>query len=151
MSDLSEAVQRFQCGGAAVTIAALTVVSVIGGWWLTGRPLRPLHRITATAWRLSLSNLHERIALAGPRDELKELADTFDAMLERLERSVESQRRFAVNASHELRTPPSSGPRSRSGWTIRRRNGWAGTGGTARGQPARSAHLAQRSTPARVS
>jgi signal transduction histidine kinase len=67
--------------------------------------LSPLHRITATARRLSLSNLHERIALTGPRDELKDLADTFDTMLARLERSAEGQRRFVANASHELRTP----------------------------------------------
>jgi signal transduction histidine kinase len=105
VSDLRDAVLRFQWGVTAVTIAVLAAVSVIAGWWLAGRLLRPLQRITATARRLSLSNLHERIALAGPHDELKELADTFDAMLDRLERSVDSQRRFAANASHELRTP----------------------------------------------
>jgi signal transduction histidine kinase len=105
VSDLRDAVLRFQWGVTAVTIAVLTAVSVIAGWWLAGRLLRPLQHITATARRLSLSNLHERIALAGPHDELKELADTFDAMLDRLERSVDSQRRFAANASHELRTP----------------------------------------------
>jgi signal transduction histidine kinase len=67
--------------------------------------LRPVRDITATARRLSLSNLHERIAASGPRDELRQLADTFDAMLVRLERSVESQRLFIANAAHELRTP----------------------------------------------
>ncbi|MFI6797120.1 sensor histidine kinase [Streptosporangium canum] len=86
------------------------VDDVVGYQWgattLTVGILRPVHRITATARRLSVSNLHERIALAGPKDELKELADTFDAMLDRLERSVEGQRRFIANASHELRTPP---------------------------------------------
>jgi signal transduction histidine kinase len=105
VDDLRDAVLRFQWGVAAVTLAALTVISIIGGWWLAGRILRRLHRITAAAQQLSLSNLHERISLTGPRDELKELADTFDAMLERLERSVDSQRRFVANASHELRTP----------------------------------------------
>ncbi|MFI0371278.1 sensor histidine kinase [Actinomadura sp. 1N219] len=91
-----------------ITLAALAVIVVLAFavcWWLTGRLLRPLHRVTATARRLSLSTLHERIALTGPRDELKDLADTFDAMLDRLEHAVASQRRFVANASHELRTP----------------------------------------------
>jgi len=91
-----------------ITVVAIAVIAVLAFalcWWLTGRLLRPLHRITATARRLSLSKLHERIALDGPQNELKELADTFDAMLDRLERAVASQRRFVANASHELRTP----------------------------------------------
>ena len=67
--------------------------------------LRPLQQITATARRVSQDTLDERIALEGPRDELKELADTFDAMLERLSGAFASQRRFVANASHELRTP----------------------------------------------
>ncbi|WP_248959682.1 sensor histidine kinase [Sphaerisporangium perillae] len=83
----------------------LVAVSIWAGWWLAGRTLRPLGRITATAQRLSLTNLDERIALKGPKDELKELADTFDAMLDRLERAVTAQSRFIANASHELRTP----------------------------------------------
>jgi signal transduction histidine kinase len=94
--------------GGAVCLAAISVIAVLGFavcWWLTGRLLRPLHRITATARRLSLSTLHERIALDGPDDELRRLADTFDAMLDRLEDAVDSQRRFIANASHELRTP----------------------------------------------
>ncbi|MFE7245918.1 sensor histidine kinase [Streptomyces sp. NPDC057582] len=86
-------------------VAMIAVLAFAVCWWLTGRLLRPLHRITATARRLSLSTLHERIALTGPQDELKDLADTFDAMLDRLEHAVASQRRFAANASHELRTP----------------------------------------------
>jgi signal transduction histidine kinase len=86
-------------------LLAITVLSVVVGWWLAGRVLRPLHRITAAARRLSTENLHERIALAGPRDELTELAATFDLMLDRLERSFDSQRRFVADASHELRTP----------------------------------------------
>ena len=75
------------------------------GWAMAGRVLRPLQRITATAKRVSQDNLDERIALEGPRDELKELADTFDGMLERLSGAFASQRRFVANASHELRTP----------------------------------------------
>ncbi|WP_063797954.1 sensor histidine kinase [Saccharothrix sp. NRRL B-16348] len=86
-------------------LLAITLLSVLVAWWLAGRVLRPLHRITATARRLSSENLHERIALAGPRDELTELAETFDLMLDRLERSFDSQRRFVAHASHELRTP----------------------------------------------
>lgn len=98
-------VLHYQWGVTMIAILVLAVIAVLAGWWLAGRVLRPLHRITATARRLSLSNLDERIALSGPRDELKELADTFDAMLARLERAVDSQRRFIANASHELRTP----------------------------------------------
>ena len=67
--------------------------------------LRPLQVITAAARELSASNLHERLALDGPNDELRELGDTFDELLARLEASFESQRQFVANASHELRTP----------------------------------------------
>ena len=89
----------------AVALAAMTGLSVLLGWGVAGRVLRPLKRITATAQRVSQDNLDERIALEGPRDELKELADTFDGMLERLSGAFASQRRFVANASHELRTP----------------------------------------------
>jgi|KBSSwiStaDraftv2_1062776.scaffolds.fasta_scaffold00574_32 signal transduction histidine kinase len=75
------------------------------GWVLAGRALRPLADVTATARRVAGRSLHERIALRGPHDEIKELADTFDAMLERLERAFDGQNRFVANASHELRTP----------------------------------------------
>jgi signal transduction histidine kinase len=75
------------------------------GWLLAGRVLRPLSSITAAARRISASSLHERLALAGPDDELKELADTLDGLFTRLEASFEAQRRFAANASHELLTP----------------------------------------------
>ncbi|MFI1997038.1 sensor histidine kinase [Actinoplanes sp. NPDC020271] len=91
-----------------ITVAAVLVITVLAfglSWWLTGRLLRPLHRITDTARRLSLSTMHERIALTGAPSELKDLADTFDAMLDRLQDSLDSQRRFVANASHELRTP----------------------------------------------
>jgi signal transduction histidine kinase len=90
------------------SFVALGVVGVIAGgfgWLLAGRALHPLQQITATARRVADRSLHERIALDGPDDEIKDLADTFDAMLERLDRSFDSQRHFVANASHELRTP----------------------------------------------
>ena len=90
---------------SGVVLAVLVGVAALVGWWLSGRVLRPLHQITATAHRLSETNLHERIGLQGPSDELKDLADTFDAMLERLDQAFAGQRRFVANASHELRTP----------------------------------------------
>jgi len=89
----------------AVALGAMTIVSVVAGWLLAGRALRPLRKITATARRVSGENLGERIALEGPKDELKELADTFDGMLGRLDAAFASQRHFVANASHELRTP----------------------------------------------
>ena len=85
--------------------AAMAVACLGLGWLVAARALRPLKQITATARRLSGETLHERIALEGPQDELKELADTFDEMLARLDAAFDSQRRFVANASHELRTP----------------------------------------------
>ncbi|MEU4233566.1 HAMP domain-containing sensor histidine kinase [Nonomuraea sp. NPDC026600] len=105
LPELVNEVIGYQWQVTAFTVGILALVSLVVGWLVAGRILRPIHRITATAQRLSLSTLHERIALAGPKDELKELADTFDAMLDRLELSVAGQRRFIANASHELRTP----------------------------------------------
>ncbi|MEV6668705.1 HAMP domain-containing sensor histidine kinase [Streptomyces sp. NPDC051162] len=87
----------------ALLLTALLAVGV--GWWTAGRVLRPVHTMTATARRISERNLHERIGQRGPDDELKELADTIDALLGRLEGAFDSQRRFVSNASHELRTP----------------------------------------------
>jgi signal transduction histidine kinase len=87
----------------ALTVAALLSAGI--GWWVSGRVLRPVHDITAVARRLSEERLHERISLEGPHDELRELADTFDGMLARLEAAFEAQRRFAANVSHELRNP----------------------------------------------
>jgi signal transduction histidine kinase len=95
----------------SMLIASLVALGVVGvaaggfGWLMAGRALQPLQQITATARRVADGSLHERIALDGPDDELKDLADTFDAMLERLDRSFDTQRRFVANASHELRTP----------------------------------------------
>jgi signal transduction histidine kinase len=89
-------------GGALLLV---TLASVIAGWIVAGRALRPISAITATARSISDRTLDARIALHGPRDELRELADTFDSMLARLEAAFESQRRFVANASHELRTP----------------------------------------------
>jgi two-component system, OmpR family, sensor histidine kinase VanS len=86
-------------------LAALTVISIALGWLVAGRVLRPLRTMTATTRQISERNLNERLALPGPRDELRELADTIDGLLARLEAHVAEQRRFAANASHELRTP----------------------------------------------
>ncbi|HEY5050717.1 MAG TPA: ATP-binding protein [Acidothermaceae bacterium] len=88
-----------------VALAIMSVLSIGLGWLVAGRALRPLRTITAAARDISSSNLHERLALSGPDDELKELGDTFDALIARLERSFRSQRQFVANASHELRTP----------------------------------------------
>jgi signal transduction histidine kinase len=91
--------------GSVFALAIMVVASMALGWVLAGRVLRPLQVITTAARELSASNLHERLALAGPNDELRELGDTFDELLARLEASFESQRQFVANASHELRTP----------------------------------------------
>lgn len=111
--------QRAELHDAAVTslvtqgsIALLVVggAAAAFGWLIAGRVLSPLHRVTETARRIAGApaadrSLHERIALRGPHDEVKELADAFDTMVERLDRSFDGQRRFVANASHELRTP----------------------------------------------
>jgi signal transduction histidine kinase len=88
-----------------VALAIMVVASMALGWVIAGRVLRPLQVITAAARELSASTLHERLALDGPNDELRELGDTFDELLGRLESSFEAQRQFVANASHELRTP----------------------------------------------
>ncbi|MEZ5140973.1 MAG: HAMP domain-containing sensor histidine kinase [Acidimicrobiales bacterium] len=91
--------------GSSVALGLMVVVAVGVGWFAAGRALRPVGRITARAQQLSEDNLHERLSFEGPHDELKELADTLDGMLERLDRSFSAQRSFAANVSHELRTP----------------------------------------------
>jgi two-component system sensor histidine kinase VanS len=90
---------------SGIALAVMTVVSIALGWLVAGRVLRPLRTMTATTRRISERNLNERLALSGPRDELKDLADTVDGLLDRLEAHVAEQKRFAANASHELRTP----------------------------------------------
>jgi two-component system sensor histidine kinase VanS len=90
---------------SALVLAGMTVVSIALGWLVAGRVLRPLRTMTATTRQISEHNLDERLALAGPRDELKDLADTIDGLLARLQAHVAEQQRFAANASHELRTP----------------------------------------------
>jgi signal transduction histidine kinase len=92
----------------AVSLIALALMALLAtavAWFAAGRVLRPLRSITATARTISAGNLHERLALDGPRDEIKQLGDTLDDLLGRLEASFEAQRRFVANASHELRTP----------------------------------------------
>jgi signal transduction histidine kinase len=90
---------------SVIALGLMTVVSVLMGWFVAGRALRPVREMTATAQRISAHNLDERLAVTGPADELKELGDTIDAVLERLESAFKAQRRFVANASHELRTP----------------------------------------------
>ena len=88
-----------------VGLGVMTLASGGLGWFVSGRVLRPVRAITETARRASDQHLGERLALTGAQDELKELADTFDDMLERLDLAFAAQRRFVANASHELRTP----------------------------------------------
>ncbi|HEX8008074.1 MAG TPA: HAMP domain-containing sensor histidine kinase [Trebonia sp.] len=90
---------------SGIALAIMAVVSVALGWVVAGRVLRPLRTITATARDISATSLHQRLALAGPDDELKALGNTFDNLLGRLEASFRAQRQFVANASHELRTP----------------------------------------------
>jgi signal transduction histidine kinase len=90
---------------SGIALAIMSVLSIWLGWVVAGRALRPLRTITNAARQISASNLHRRLALTGPDDELKQLGTTFDDLLARLERSFEAQRRFVANASHELRTP----------------------------------------------
>ena len=91
--------------GSGIALAAMAIASIWLGWLMAGRVLRPLRTMTAATRRISEANLHERLALAGPGDELRDLGDTIDGLLARLESAFDAQRRFVANASHELRTP----------------------------------------------
>jgi signal transduction histidine kinase len=90
---------------SAIALALMAAISMGLGWLLAGRVLRPLRTITTAARDISATDLHRRLALDGPDDEFKELGDTFDGLLARLDASFQSQRQFVANASHELRTP----------------------------------------------
>jgi signal transduction histidine kinase len=90
---------------SAIALAVMAAVSVLFGWLVAGRVLRPLRSLNATARNITATNLHQRLALDGPDDEFNELGTTLNDLLERLDASFESQRRFVANASHELRTP----------------------------------------------
>jgi signal transduction histidine kinase len=90
---------------SAVALGVMTVLAAAFGWIVADRVLRPLRAITATARQISAANLAQRLALDGPDDEFRELGDTFDGLLARLEASFRAQRQFIANASHELRTP----------------------------------------------
>ncbi len=90
---------------SAIALGIVAVLALLAGWLVSGRMLQPIRTITRTARRISATNLHQRLALDGPQDELKELGDTLDGLFARLEGAFEAQQRFVANASHELRTP----------------------------------------------
>jgi signal transduction histidine kinase len=90
---------------SGIALAIVAVLALLAGWLVAGRMLRPIRTITRTARRISSTSLHERLALDGPQDELRELGDTLDGLFARLEAAFEAQRHFVANASHELRTP----------------------------------------------
>lgn len=90
---------------SGIALAIMVVISIALGWLVAGRVLRPLRTMTATVQRISARNVHERLAVTGPRDEMKDLADTVDGLLGRLETALNAHKRFVSNAAHELRTP----------------------------------------------
>ena len=90
---------------SGIALGITAVLALLAGWLVAGRMLRPIRTITRTARRISSTSLHERLALDGPEDELRELGDTLDSLFARLEAAFEAQRHFVANASHELRTP----------------------------------------------
>jgi signal transduction histidine kinase len=101
VNGVTSTLRNYSIIGAAIII----VVGAIGGYFLSGRMLKPIDKVTSVARRSSYSNLEERLNYNGPDDEIKRLADTFDDMLNRLDDAVESQKQFVQDASHELRTP----------------------------------------------
>jgi signal transduction histidine kinase len=100
ISDLHQLIEE-----SGIALGIMAILSGFLGWLVAGRVLRPLRTMTATAQEISEANLHRRLAMSGPRDELRQLADTIDGLLQRLEAAFDAQRRFVANASHELRTP----------------------------------------------
>jgi len=90
---------------SSIALAIMAIISGALGWVVAGRVLAPLRTMTAATQQMSEANLHERLAMTGPPDELRQLADTIDGLLGRLEGAFDAQRRFVANASHELRTP----------------------------------------------
>ncbi|MFD5104806.1 ATP-binding protein [Streptomyces cinereoruber] len=103
--DVGRAANEQMLMWSCLALLVIACGAVVVGWWTAGRVLRPVHEMTARARRLSERDLGGRLAVRGPDDELKELGDTIDALLGRLETAFDSQRRFIANASHELRTP----------------------------------------------
>ena len=110
---------------SGIALGIMAVAAAALGWFVAGRALRPLRRITESARRISATNLHERLALDGPDDDLRELADMIDGLFARLDASLQAQRQFVANASHELRTPLA---RSRTLLEVALRNPDASTG-----------------------
>ncbi|MEU1392400.1 MULTISPECIES: ATP-binding protein [unclassified Nonomuraea] len=105
LADVHATQSRQLLAGSVLALAVMAVVSIALGRVVAGRVLRPLRTITAATRRISADNLHERLAVPGPADEVKDLADTVDGLLARLEGAFAAQRRFVADASHELRTP----------------------------------------------
>ena len=108
-----------------IALGIMAVVAAALGWFVASRALRPLRRITESARRISATNLHERLAIEGPDDDLRELADMIDGLFARLDASLHAQRQFVANASHELRTPLA---RSQTLLEVALRNPGASTG-----------------------
>src|SRR5689334_9157378 len=105
LSTVHEQQARQLLAGSVLALIVMVVVSLLLGRGLAQRVLRPLRLITGATRRISADSLDQRLAVTGPADEVKDLADTIDELLERLEASFTAQRRFVANASHELRTP----------------------------------------------
>ncbi|REE97357.1 sensor histidine kinase [Thermomonospora umbrina] len=105
LNRLREAQMRELLMQWGIALAIMVVISIVLGWLVAGRVLRPLRTMTDTIRQISARNVHERLAVTGPRDEMKDLADTVDGLLGRLETALDAHKRFVANAAHELRTP----------------------------------------------